>query len=53
MRRKDGSLHWVSINARPVLRSGNMLPIEGTCGHHRRKEATEALAEAKTIQNSH
>jgi PAS domain S-box-containing protein len=49
MRRKDGSLHWVSINARPVLDAqGNMLYLEGTMRDiTRRKEATEALAESE------
>ena len=49
MRRKDGSLHWVSINARSVLDSqGNMLYLEGTMRDiTRRKEATEALAESE------
>jgi PAS domain S-box-containing protein len=49
MHQKDGSLHWVSINARSVLdEQGKMLYIEGTMRDiTRRKEATEALAESE------
>jgi PAS domain S-box-containing protein len=49
MRRKDGSLHWVSLNARSVLDGqGNMLYLEGTMRDiTRRKEAAEALAESE------
>jgi len=49
MLRKDGSLHWVSINARTVLdEQGNVLYHEGTMRDiTRRKEATEALAESE------
>ena len=49
MRRKDGSLHWVSINARTVLDGqGNVLYHEGTMRDiTARKEAAEALAESE------
>jgi PAS domain S-box-containing protein len=49
MRRKDGSLHWVSINARSVLDGqGNVLYLEGTMRDiTARKEAAQALAESE------
>ena len=49
MLRKDGSLHWVSINARTVLdEQGNVLYHEGTMRDITgRKKATEALAESE------
>ena len=49
MRRKDGSLQWISINARTVRDTqGNILYLEGTMQDiTRRKEAAEALAESE------
>ena len=49
MRRKDGSLQWISINARTVRDTqGNILYLEGTMRDiTRRKEAAEALAESE------
>jgi PAS domain S-box-containing protein len=49
MRRNDGSLHWISINARAVLDGqGNVLYHEGTMRDiTKRKEAEEALAESE------
>ena len=49
MRRKDGSLHWVSINTRSVPDGqGNILYLEGTMRDiTARKEAAEALAESE------
>jgi len=49
MRRKDGSLHWISINARAVRDgAGKMLFHEGTMRDiTKRKEAEEALGESE------
>ena len=49
MRRKDGSLQWISINARTVRDTqGKILYLEGTMQDiTRRKEAAEALAESE------
>ena len=49
MRRKDGSLQWISINARTVRDGqGKILYLEGTMQDiTRRKEAAEALAESE------
>ncbi len=49
MRRRDGSIHWVSINSRVARdRTGGVIYHEGTMRDiSKRKEAEEALAESE------